>query len=114
MLLARMGHDVVIVDKAQLPSDTLSTHGLIRGGVVQLSRWGLLDRVLASGAPAVTQVRFDIQGASKVRRIKPRAGVDALVAPRRPVFDSLLAGAAVRVGRGASDRRDRDRPSAIE
>ncbi|TCO45605.1 flavin-dependent dehydrogenase [Kribbella antiqua] len=98
MLLARMGHDVVMVDKARLPSDTLSTHGLIRGGVVQLSRWGLLDKVLASGAPAVTHVRFDLEGEPKVRRIKPRAGVDNLVAPRRQVLDSLLADAAVEAG----------------
>jgi 2-polyprenyl-6-methoxyphenol hydroxylase-like FAD-dependent oxidoreductase len=93
-----MGHDVVVVDKAPLPSDTLSTHGIARGGVVQLSRWGLLDRVLASGAPAVTQVMFDLQGAAKVRRIKPRAGVDVLVAPRRRLLDSLLADAAVESG----------------
>ena len=46
MLLARAGHDVVVVDRAQLPSDTTSTHSLVRGGVVQLSRWGLLDEVL--------------------------------------------------------------------
>jgi flavin-dependent dehydrogenase len=97
-LLARMGHDVVMVDKSRLPSDTLSTHGLVRGGVVQLSRWGLLDRVLASGAPAVTQVMFDIEGELKVRRLKPHAGVDALVAPRRHVLDGLLAEAAVEEG----------------
>ena len=97
-LLAELGRNVVMVDKAQLPSDTLSTHGLLRGGVVQLSRWGLLDRVLASGAPAITQVLFDAQGETKVRRIKERAGVDALVAPRRHILDGLLADAAVEAG----------------
>ena len=97
-LLAGQGHDVLLVDKTRLPSDTLSTHGLIRGGVVQLSRWGLLDRVLAGGAPEITHVRFDIEGEPKVRRIKPRAGVDALVAPRRRVLDSLLADAATEAG----------------
>ena len=34
-----------------LPSDTISTHSLVRGGVVQLARWGLLDEVLATGRP---------------------------------------------------------------
>ncbi|TCC17499.1 NAD(P)/FAD-dependent oxidoreductase [Kribbella speibonae] len=98
MLLAGTGRDVVMVDKARLPSDTVSTHGLLRGGVVQLSRWGLLDRVFATGAPAITQVLFDIEGDSKVRRIKQRAGVDSLVAPRRYVLDELLADAAVESG----------------
>jgi flavin-dependent dehydrogenase len=98
MLLARMGHDVVMVDKARLPSDTLSTHGIARGGVVQLARWGLLDDVLASGAPAIEQVTFDLGGEATTRRIKHRAGVDVLVAPRRHVLDGLLADAAVESG----------------
>ena len=51
MLLARAGHDVVVVDRITHPSDTVSTHGLARGAVVQLSRWGLLDAVLATGRP---------------------------------------------------------------
>jgi flavin-dependent dehydrogenase len=98
MLLARMGHDVVMVDKARLPSDTLSTHGIARGGVVQLARWGLLDDVLASGAPAIEQVTFNLGGESTTRRIKHRAGVDVLVAPRRHVLDGLLADEAVESG----------------
>src|SRR5215218_9042004 len=58
MLLARQGHDVLVVDRASFPSDTLSTHALSRGGVVQLLRWGLLDAVLESGAPPVRTVTF--------------------------------------------------------
>ena len=34
-------------------SDTLSTHALMRGGVLQLQRWGLLGAVAASGTPAI-------------------------------------------------------------
>ena len=51
-LLAARGHDVLVLDRAVMPSDTLSTHGLARGGVVQLSRWGLLDRLVADGRSA--------------------------------------------------------------
>jgi 2-polyprenyl-6-methoxyphenol hydroxylase-like FAD-dependent oxidoreductase len=51
MLLARLGRDVVVVDQASFPSDTVSTHSIARSGVVQLRRWGLLDEVLDSGAP---------------------------------------------------------------
>ena len=40
MLLARLGHDVVVVDQASFPSDTISTHSIARNGVVQLQRWG--------------------------------------------------------------------------
>jgi glycine/D-amino acid oxidase-like deaminating enzyme len=89
MLLARAGHDVTVLDRSRFPSDVLSTHGLVRGGVVQLSRWGLLEDVLASGAPAVRQVTFRRDDTEITRRVKERAGVDLLVAPRRHVLDAL-------------------------
>ena len=38
MLLARLGHDVVVMDQASFPSDTISTHSIARSGVVQLQR----------------------------------------------------------------------------
>ena len=98
MLLARLGHDVVVVDQASFPSDTVSTHSLARSGVVQLGRWGLLDEVLDSGAPAIRQVTFNAGGESVRRTIKHKAGVDLVVAPRRYVLDTLLASAAQRAG----------------
>jgi flavin-dependent dehydrogenase len=98
MLLARLGHDVVVVDQASFPSDTVSTHSIARSGVVQLRRWGLLDDVLGSGAPAIRQVTFNAGGESVSRRIKDKAGVDFLVAPRRYVLDTLLATAAEHAG----------------
>jgi flavin-dependent dehydrogenase len=98
MLLARLGHDVMVVDQASFPSDTVSTHAIARSGVVQLQRWGLLDAVLDSGAPAVRQVTFHVGGESVSRAIKHKAGVDLVVAPRRYVLDTILAAAAQRAG----------------
>jgi flavin-dependent dehydrogenase len=98
MLLARLGHDVVVVDQASFPSDTVSTHSIARSGVVQLHRWGLLDEVLDSGAPAIRQVTFNAGGESLTRPIKERSGVDLVVAPRRYVLDTILAGAAEHAG----------------
>jgi flavin-dependent dehydrogenase len=98
MLLARLGHDVVVLDQASFPSDTVSTHSIARSGVVQLRRWGLLDQVLDSGTPAIRQVTFNAAGESVSRRIKDKAGVDLLVAPRRYVLDTLLAAAAGHAG----------------
>jgi flavin-dependent dehydrogenase len=97
MLLARLGHDVVVVGQASLPSDTVSTHSIARSGVVQLHRWGLLDQVL-DGAPAIRQVTFNAGGESVSRTIKHKAGVDLVVAPRRYVLDTILATAAERTG----------------
>jgi flavin-dependent dehydrogenase len=97
-LLARAGHDVLVVDRASFPSETLSTHAIARGGVVQLHRWGLLDDVLASGAPPIRRVEFHAGGEPVVRTVKDRHGVDHLVAPRRHVLDPLLQRAAEAAG----------------
>jgi flavin-dependent dehydrogenase len=98
MLLARLGHDVVVVDQASLPSDTVSTHSIARSGVVQLRRWGLLEAVLDSGAPAIRQVTFHAGGEPTTRTIKDKAGVDLVLAPRRYVLDAILARAAAHAG----------------
>ncbi len=52
-LLAERGHSVLMLDRAHFPSDTVSTHCVTPGGVTQLRRWGLLDRVLATNVPWV-------------------------------------------------------------
>jgi flavin-dependent dehydrogenase len=101
-LLADRGLDVIVFERAEMPSDTHSTHGLARGAVVQLNRWGLLDDVLASGAPAVRAATFGYHGVERTRTLKARAGVDLLVAPRRYILDQLLLEAAA--GSGAQVR----------
>ena len=98
LLLGRLGHDVVLVDRAVFPADTLSTHQLARPGVVQLHRWGLLSAVLASGAPAIRQVSFTAAGESTTLAVKDKAGVDLLLAPRRYILDTLVVEAAIRAG----------------
>jgi flavin-dependent dehydrogenase len=97
-LLALQGHDVVLVDRASFPSDTLSTHAISRGGVVQLRRWGLLDDVLATDAPAVRDLAFHVEGETLNKSVRPKAGVDFLVAPRRLILDQILLDAAVAAG----------------
>jgi hypothetical protein len=43
---------VLLVDRATFPSDTLSTHVVHPVAVAALARWGLLDRLIATGARA--------------------------------------------------------------
>ena len=98
MLLARRGLRVLAVDPARYGSDTLSTHALMRGAVLQLHRWGVLSSVRASGAPAARRTSFHYGQEIIEIPIKDRDGVDALFAPRRTVLDPLLADAARHVG----------------
>ena len=91
LLLARAGLRVAVVDRGAYGSDTLSTHALMRAGVLQLSRWGVLDRVVAAGTPPVRRVSFHYPGLDPVHvSIKPSAGVAALYAPRRHLLDRSL------------------------
>ena len=98
MLLARRGLRVLAVDRARYGSDTLSTHALMRPAVLQLKRWGLLQRIEASGAPPIRQVRFLYPDADVNVPIKAADGIDALYAPRRTVLDRILADAAREAG----------------
>lgn len=98
MLLARRGLSVLAIDRSPYGSDTLSTHALLRGGVTQLHRWGVLERVLAAGTPPVRRVMFDYGGDIVDVPIKPRGGVDALYAPRRTLLDARLVDAARQAG----------------
>ena len=98
LLLARAGLRVLLVDRAAYGTDTLSTHALMRGGVLQLCRWGLLDRVIAAGTPPVRLATFRYDGQVIHVPIKPANGVSALYAPRRTILDPILVDAAVAAG----------------
>jgi flavin-dependent dehydrogenase len=98
MMLARRNLRVLLVDRARPGTDTLSTHALMRGGVYQLQRWGLLDRVVEAGTPPVRRTTFRYEDGSHEIPIKAKGGVDALYAPRRTVLDPILATAAEEAG----------------
>jgi flavin-dependent dehydrogenase len=98
MLLAQAGLRVLVLDRSRRGSDTLSTHALMRAGVMQLHRWGVLPRLLAAGTPPIRRTTFHYGSEPVVVDIKDRDGVDALFAPRRTVLDVVLADAAVASG----------------
>jgi flavin-dependent dehydrogenase len=98
MLLARRGLRVLAVDRGAYGTDTLSTHALMRAGVLQLARWGLLDRIEREGTPRVGRTVFHYEDETIDVPIKPRDGVPALFAPQRTVLDRVLVDAAVEAG----------------
>jgi flavin-dependent dehydrogenase len=103
-LLAQSGLDVLVLDRLQLPADTVSTHALMLPAVVQLRRWGLLDAVAATGATAIEAVDMKVEDTAFTAPVKRIGGVERLFAPRRIVLDALVldaaraAGAEVRTG----------------
>src|SRR5215471_6118563 len=98
MLLARAGLRVLVIEAARAGTDTLSTHALMRGGVTQLHRWGLLDAVIASGTPAIRATQFTYGDHTETVEIRASEGISALRAPRRTLLDTLLLDAARAAG----------------
>jgi len=98
MLLARRGMTVLAVDRSAYGSDTLSTHSLARVGVLQLSRWGLLDRLRDEGTPAADTVVIHYGGDPLTLDVTGDGDVDGLYSPRRTVLDRILVDEAVRSG----------------
>ncbi|HZS22140.1 MAG TPA: NAD(P)/FAD-dependent oxidoreductase [Pseudonocardiaceae bacterium] len=97
MLLARAGYRVLAVDRATFPSDTISTHLVHPPGVAALRRWGLLDRLKATGCPPIDTYMFDF-GPFAITGSPGTEGAPVAYGPRRTVLDKLLVDAATEAG----------------
>ncbi len=96
-LLARRGFNVCVLDRAQFPSETPSTHLIQPCGVQMLDRLGVLNAVLGAGAVPLDQitfinddVRFDLTNDGTLEW-------PALIV-RRVTLDALLVDAAREAG----------------
>ncbi|UOQ45217.1 FAD-dependent monooxygenase [Halobacillus salinarum] len=87
VLLGKMGKRVLLIDKAQFPSDTLSTHHLSH--VEYLKELGVLQAVESSGLRKITRMRTYI-GKSFVEG--PRSAYTII--PRRKWLDEILVNKA--------------------
>ncbi|HWC11678.1 MAG TPA: FAD-dependent monooxygenase, partial [Acidimicrobiales bacterium] len=103
--LARAGLSVALVDRATFPSDTPSTHVFQASGVAVLGRLGVVDRLLAAGAPWLEMAEFRIDDVHARLPWPTRPGDPGPgLCVRRPVLDTILveaataAGVAVRTG----------------
>jgi 2-polyprenyl-6-methoxyphenol hydroxylase-like FAD-dependent oxidoreductase len=97
MLLARKGYRVLAVDRASFPSDTVSTHVLHPLSVAAVSRWGLLERLVATGCPPIHTYSFDFGPFT----IAGAPGTDenpVAYCPRRTILDKMLVDAAAESG----------------
>jgi 2-polyprenyl-6-methoxyphenol hydroxylase-like FAD-dependent oxidoreductase len=96
-LLARKGYRVLVVDKATFPSDTVSTHVVHPLAVAALARWGLLDRLTATGCPPIDTYTFDF-GPFTLSGAPGTPESPVAYCPRRTVLDKLLVDAAAEAG----------------
>jgi flavin-dependent dehydrogenase len=95
-LLARQGRQVLVADRDDFPSDTMSTHFINLAAVGALKRLGVLDDILAAGFRRVTRHRTWIDDCCFEGPAGP-PGTFSLT-PRRTVLDSALIEHAVKAG----------------
>jgi flavin-dependent dehydrogenase len=96
MLLARKGYEVLVVDRATFPSDVLSTAAFAGDAAERMHRWGLLDRLLATG---VTQCEPGLVIWTDGERFDfGLPGTFPSIAPRRTYLDKILVDAAREAG----------------
>jgi len=98
MLMARSGLRVLAIDRGEYGADALSTHALMRAGVLQLHRWGVLPKVVTAGTPSLRTATFHYGNNLVEVAIGSTHGVNALYAPRRTILDQLLVDAASEAG----------------
>jgi 2-polyprenyl-6-methoxyphenol hydroxylase-like FAD-dependent oxidoreductase len=99
MLLARKGYRILLVDKATFPSDTLSTHIIWPHGAEVMNRWGLFERLAATGCPPIARnLIFDVGPFALKGAVTDTNGGRGGLCPRRTVLDKLLVDAAVDAG----------------
>ena len=97
MLLARKGYRVLLIDRATFPSDTVSTHVIHPIGAAALARWGLRDRLAATGCPPIDTYAFDF-GPFTLSGSPGTAAAPVAYCARRTVLDKLLVDAAAEAG----------------
>lgn len=99
MLLARKGYRVLLVDKDNFPSDTMSTHVIWPHGAEIMDRWGLLDKLAATGCPPIAlNMIFDVGPLALKGAVTTANGGRGGFCPRRTVLDKILVDAAVESG----------------
>jgi flavin-dependent dehydrogenase len=89
---------VLLVDRSRFPTDIPAGHFIHKNGPTRLRKWGLLDRVLATGCPPIES---SINDFGDYPLEADQLQVDGLAfgyAPRRYALDSVLVEAAVKAG----------------
>ncbi|MCK9249527.1 MAG: FAD-dependent monooxygenase [Solirubrobacteraceae bacterium] len=101
--LARKGRDVVVLDRARFPSDTLSTHVLFGGGIEEIRRMGAFERIAALDPSFLREVELHFGPDVKVHeRWGANGRSDYVLCVPRPEQDAVLVDVAR--GHGADVR----------
>jgi flavin-dependent dehydrogenase len=102
--LVRTGRNVVVLDMARFPSDTLSTHVLVPNGVSELQKMGALRRILALNPARSTHLRVTDGDMVVCERYRPFDGIDYGICVPRYLQDECLVDTAREAGADIRER----------
>ena len=96
--LVRRGWEVLLVDRATFPSDTVSTHLIFPNTLARFHQLGILDTFLAAHELALMDFRLIGLGHSFAGGFTPIDGFDRCAAPRRVALDKAILDTALAAG----------------
>ncbi|RCG25869.1 FAD-dependent monooxygenase [Sphaerisporangium album] len=120
-LLARQGLRVMLCDRTGLPAPAVSTHFFGPSVLSFLHGLGVLDEVLATGAPPLRRWHLEVEGGYYGAPMLPRSPYHYNLCVRRETLSAILLRAASRHGAEIRERspvrslrRDGDQVTGVE
>ncbi|WP_405797915.1 NAD(P)/FAD-dependent oxidoreductase [Streptomyces sp. NBC_01506] len=99
MLLSKAGYKVLLLDRAVFPGGKAAATNLVHPpGILRLKRWGLLDRLTATGCPPITEYGLRSGPVELMAQLPSVDGVGEAYSPERSKLDQILLDAAVEAG----------------
>ncbi|OXS60508.1 monooxygenase [Cohnella sp. CIP 111063] len=88
--LAKAGYQVLLLDRATFPSDTLSTHNMFSNSLGILQEMGVLEAVMATDTPLYRRGRIQFDGAVIDGLFPETNGIQGCLCVRRKYLDRIL------------------------
>ncbi len=88
--LSKSGYDVLLLDRATFPSDTLSTHNFFNNSIAMLREMGVLDKLLATGTPVYRRAKLQTGRAVIDGEFPEANGETFCMSIRRKHLDGIL------------------------
>ncbi|MDI4646114.1 NAD(P)/FAD-dependent oxidoreductase [Cohnella hashimotonis] len=88
--LSRLGLRTLLLDRAEFPSDTLSTHNVYANTLSKFREMGVLDELLATGTPLYDRAHINFEGAIIDGRFPAVDGIDGCLCVKRKYIDDIL------------------------
>lgn len=88
--LAKAGYEVLMLDKAHFPSETLSTHNFLGNSLAMLREAGVLDRLLETNTPLYDRAFFQFDDTVIDGRFPAVEGETQCLCIRRNYLDRIL------------------------